>query len=1259
MTTPRDFDANTLPLDAGRRLLEASAGTGKTFALAHLVLRLLSERGIGLRDLLVVTFTDAAAAELRDRIGRRLQQGLRGLEDPAAACEDGVLEAWRERVLADTATERLRGRLLLALEDLDAADITTIHGFAQRSLRRHALEAAMAPDLSLDTDPGTLIDQVVHDYWQQQVLALPPDWLAALQRGKLDPVLLATLLEKLDSDPALALDPLPPELPPDVPLPEGLPACWQRLWAAFREAWALDGHALEDALRAQAKEWRSLGASSNDTTPYSPAPRTNRAAEVDAFLATTCGEPGGDPPHPGWVHECKHLKGYFHPGIVSKVARKLEGEERPIRLPRPALMEAVAGVVDGPLEAVLLHACCWGRAELRRRRQRAGTLSYADLLAGLDPGAGASAPTTLLQAVGARYRVALIDEFQDTDPVQWRVLRLAFSGPDHLLVMVGDPKQAIYRFRGGDIATYRQARASCTVVLELRQNRRSTPELIAALNRLMAGPSGSAGRLRRSDLEVPAVEACADRHGPDGPALELLWLGGERAAGAKPPAKGSLERQVPQRTAAHVLELLRRGAELEEGGRRRPLRPDDICLLVSFHRQAEQLRQALERLGLPSRLVSTADVFATPAATALQRFLDALADPADGGRLRLLAASSLMGWSAADLASSPPERWSELAGRLDQLARALPRQGLLGVLSELLGSRSLARLARSGRLRADLQQVAELVQRRMHGDQLGVEGAADWLRRLRLDEGRTGRGVPDDQQRHSDREDGCVAVVTVHASKGLEYPVVVCPYLWQSPDRKRASLGVRWQPPGAADPVLDLHSNLEWGTGWRAQRQQRDDQRAEAERLAYVAATRARHLLVLAWGPAAGQQASPLLPWLFPHLQLPGDGEPLAERSDGDWLVELKNSAAERQLELAIATGAAADVDPWVALASDLALGLGPLPDRPFDRSWGRSSYTGWTQASHRTAPPAALDEGRDISDPSPEEAIVSEEDGADWPDQGPLAEVPRGAEAGDALHRILEAIDYSGDLRDPASRAVTDQVLRSSAIDEAFSEPVLVGLAQVLTTPCGGELGAFRFADLPRERRLNEMNFDLSLGRARSSALAAVFRRHPGGLFAAAYAERLEALAIDSRGFLTGSIDLVFTAPDTAGQQRWWVADWKSNWLGRRDAEGRPVACGPRHYGTAAMVSLMVESHYPLQAHLYLVALHRYLGWRLSDYRPERDLGGYAYVFLRGTPGPAGERALPGAVPGMVVERPPLDRLLALDAALGVGRPEEEAGDG
>jgi exodeoxyribonuclease V beta subunit len=185
-------------------------------------------------------------------------------------------------------------------------------------------------------------------------------------------------------------------------------------------------------------------------------------------------------------------------------------------------------------------------------------------------------------------------------------------------------------------------------------------------------------------------------------------------------------------------------------------------------------------------------------------------------------------------------------------------------------------------------------------------------------------------------------------------------------------------------------------------------------------------------------------------------------------------------------------------------------------------------------------------------------------------------------------------------------------------------------------------------------MGFDLRIETVHAVELARPFHDHPGGAFGPAYAERLAALPIASRGFLTGSIDLVFHTPPGPEGGSWWVLDWKSNWLGERDATGKPQSCGPRHYGPEAMALLMADRHYPLQAHLYLVALHRLLGWRLPDYDPERHLGGYAYVFLRGTPGAgAGEHGAQGKpVPGMMVERPPLARLLALDAVLG-GRRE------
>jgi len=274
------------------------------------------------------------------------------------------------------------------------------------------------------------------------------------------------------------------------------------------------------------------------------------------------------------------------------------------------------------------------------------------------------------------------------------------------------------------------------------------------------------------------------------------------------------------------------------------------------------------------------------------------------------------------------------------------------------------------------------------------------------------------------------------------------------------------------------------------------------------------------------------------------------------------------------------------------------------------------------------------------------------WPDQGPLATFPRGAAAGDCLHRILERLDLTNGLSTAEASELVARELRRAGLEQETPDQLLAGLEQMRTTPFGGPLQGLRVADLPAARRLHEMNFDLTLERVRAADLAAAFADHPGGLFGADYAASLAHLPIDSSGFLTGSIDLVFRAdPEPAGGDgRWWVADWKSNWLGQRDGDGQPMACGPRHYSQAAMAVLMAASHYPLQAHLYLVALHRYLGWRLCGYDPKVHLGGYAYVFLRGTPGPEGQADLSGAVPGMLVERPPLGRILALDQALGGG---------
>jgi exodeoxyribonuclease V beta subunit len=1267
MNPPRPFDANRVPLAPGLRLLEASAGTGKTFALAHLVLRLVGEAGRPLSRLLVVTFTEAATAELRDRIGQRLQQALAALEDPAREANDAVLATWLGERRQEPAAEqaRLRGRLLLALEELDAADVTTIHGFCRRTLQRQALEAGRSPTLQVESEGESRIAEVVHDYGQAQLLPLPAPLLAGLRAAGVQAATLAAVLRQLDGDPALELDP-PPDLPGwNEPLPTWLPQLWEERWRSFRELWRERGHELEECLREEARRWREeFGVSRSGD--YSPRPRRQRSEELAEWIDAQ--PPEGDY---GAVRRQPLLTGYYHPGPFSAIARNLEQpDDGRVRLPQPELMEAVAALVDGPAELVRLHAAHQGRHELRRRRERAGVTTFSQLLADLDPGPNGLGAAALLDAVGDRYDAALVDEFQDTDPIQWRILRRAFGGGRHPLLIVGDPKQAIYRFRGGDLATYLRARAEATEVFELSENRRSTDALIDGLNALMA-PG-----LPRSHLSVPPVRARAGRAAPQPPQppIEVLWLG---QPDRPPPSRSALEGELPGPMAATVVELLERGLSLAEGSGQRPLRPDDICLLVHQHRQAEALRAALERRGVASRLVSRADVFASPAATSLQRLLDALADPADANRLRLLAVSPLLGWDAAQLTTDPQRQTGGLAGRLARLAEQLPQRGLLGVLADLIDGERMACLAMSGRWLADLQQVAALVQERLHADQLGAQAAADWLRRLRLD---PDRAVPEEHQAHSDRVDGAVSVVTIHRSKGLEYPVVICPTLWSAASgprpRSGRGSGGRWQPPGAAAPRLDLHLDTRWGAGLEARRQQGQAEEAERERLAYVAVTRARDLLLLAWGPAADQRGGPLFPWLFGEPP-PSEREedPVAAAPPEHWQERLRQRIAAGDLPVTLRTPPPADGPRWRPRSAGAAeLACGPVPrQESIDRFWGRSSYTSWTQAAHGGA--AAPDEGRDTLDPEadsetgpeaeiePDRNTDAETEPATQQENGPLARFPRGAAAGDCLHRILERIELTRPLAEADNRRVVEQELRRAGLDGAWTASALEGLERMRRTPFGGGLGRLAPADLPPDSRLAEMGFDLRIDLVRSADLARAFREYPGGPFGVDYATRLAGLPIASRGFLTGSIDLVFRATGVDGQERWWVADWKSNWLGRRDENGEPLACGPRHYGATAMAQLMAASHYPLQAHLYLVALHRYLGWRLPGYKPEKHLGGYAYVFLRGTPGPRTGGKAAARIPGMVVEQPPLARLLALDMALGgtapagaSARAEEEA---
>ena len=644
------FDPNHYPLDPGLRLLEASAGTGKTFALAHLALRLISEGAVPLPSLLVVTFTDAAAAELRSRIGQRLQDALTGLEalerGAALPQADPVLQQWWQRAPQGQSRRDWISRVLMALEQLDAADITTIHGFCTRSLRRLAISSGAAMQQQLETDATALVQEVVQDIWQQHVFTLPLPQLQGLMLAGLSSDGLSAALERLDGDPQAQLQTDGDDFDPSEPLGDQLERSLQASWRRFVSCWTRDGVELEQCFRSTALQWKEMGFK---PSPYSPKPTADRCAQVDRWIAAH----GSTPDLCSIRAQQKLLHDYFHPGVWCRTARKC-GEEEP-SLAAPELQRAIADLWDGPIERVWRYALQWCLQQLQRRRQRSGTVSFAGLLTAMDPG---DAEASWLEPLQQRYRAVMVDEFQDTDPVQWRLLQRSFGGGSHLLLLVGDPKQAIYRFRGGDLDTYRRARGLVSRIDTLEDNYRTTPPLMAGLNALMA-PG-----LPESGLEVPAVQARTARPAavlPDGQQpLQLLQLEQELLSG-----KTAIEAAVPPAVAEVVMQLL-----MEQPA----LSPDQLCILVSRHDQAADLRRALAERGVPTRLVAQGDVLDSDAALVLQRLLDALAAPADDRRLRLLAASPLVGWSADRLRCEAQDpQLDALAQRLRQAADQLPR----------------------------------------------------------------------------------------------------------------------------------------------------------------------------------------------------------------------------------------------------------------------------------------------------------------------------------------------------------------------------------------------------------------------------------------------------------------------------------------------------------------------------------------------------------------------------------------------------------
>ncbi|KRG68477.1 exodeoxyribonuclease V subunit beta [Pseudoxanthomonas dokdonensis] len=1177
-----DIDGQTrdpwlsLPL-AGVHLVEASAGTGKTFTLATLVTRLVVERDLRLAQILTVTFTEAATQELRKRIRARLQLALDLVANEVAG-DDSPEVALTRALLANhlassgESSEALRHRLRRAVDESDLAAIFTIHGFCARVLREHALESGQTFDPpELLAHDRELRDEVATDLWRAH--ARDPDTVDdLLALWKQGPQELAADLSSLVREPVL--------LPPAAPLPADPTP--QLAMAADALLLAIEQHSddamalIEEAFQQKIFDGR----------------RARRPSFEKAFAELRAGRAARY-----WPRDDKKLH------LEKLLPERLLGfckEDMQDKVPRSPLFDALADwcAADDAMQdyrarrrARLLHRLRdEARTQLLRTKRRRRVQTYDDLIDEVSDALQGEQGQLLARRLREQYRIALVDEFQDTDLRQWRIFEQVFgpASDEPALFLIGDPKQAIYGFRGGDVHTYLAARASAMPTPALSHNFRSRPSLLAAIAALYEQAGNAAfvdDRIHFQPIQAgdKRVDGDYQRDGQIAPALTLWQAPVPTDLDARGnPKPWNADRSRELATAACVAAIHRAisdgraGRALING---RPLRPGDIAVLVRSHNEATRIQRALAEVGIAAVAAGKQSLFETSEARELHTLLLSLLHGADDGRLRAALATVLVGEDAAAVAAL--DRDSDVsAADADSSARhrhwqqqamgwreRLQRGGPLALVNELCAAQAprLLALADGERRISNFLQLAELLQH-AQARALGLQGLVDWLgRRIasadRNDETQLLR-LESDAQR--------VQIITLHKSKGLEYPLVFLPFVGIG--RKPGSPG-RHCVAHDHDDGRRLHWKLDLPeAGWSdAERIWRQEQQAEDARLLYVGLTRAEHALWLAHGSFYNQHGSPLQPLLGNVYALAARPEIYLDRQlPDDGLPRLPAESAARVPPARRATRLSSS-DWWVYSFTQLA-----------------NAEAGSDPSSAATVPPPGggdepgpASHGDDID---PVEAVFD----------------PRfsGSRFGVALHAALEDADFSawrdwqpGDSAPAAESALIEQALRQEgyAVDELTDGVALTTalVGQTLTVPLPEGV---RLCDVAADDRRAEIEFQFALQPTRVDALLQLLHRHGLVLQRSGFGLRRRL-----QGLMTGLIDLTYRVDD-----RWYVLDYKSNRLARYD-----------HPSLAAAMS---DSEYDLQALIYTLALHRWLRFRLgTGYDYARDFGGIRYLFCRG----------------------------------------------
>ncbi len=1151
----KPFDLMHAPL-SGTNLIESGAGTGKTFTIAGLFLRLILEKELSVEQILVVTFTKAATEELKERIRQKLLRAK--ISFATGIADDPLIDHLVKKHPDPHDAER---RIKDALSEFDTAAIYTIHGFCQRVLFESAFETGSLFSTEVTTETFRMLQAVADDFWRKHLYDTPPEVIRyALHGGGLkSPSAFLDLLQRFDrSDIDVIPSPRPCALPSLEPFRRSLSEI-RADWPAFRESCAqllsdpglkanVYGSLQGGGRRKKILEWQN--AMDGLVDPSSVGfPLFKGFENLTSKKLIRATKKGQNPPAHPFFDRCTALAAWD---------------------------ETLKKEVEQCLISLRVRMFQFAAKELRVRKQDENVYFFHDLLATLKAALDRPGGHALIKAIRNRYKAALVDEFQDTDAVQYHIFSTLFAPNEAILFMIGDPKQAIYGFRGADIFSYLKAVRDAEHRYTLTANWRSEADLIAAVNALYLNTKTPFVFPEIPFFKgVPGNQRQYARGGET--AMGLWYLDSETE---KPMSKTEATRIIAAHVADEILHLIRGKARTRAG---------DIAVLVRTNRQAQIVKSHLSLRGVPAVLYQAGNIFDSHEAMEVERVLASVSEPRNERLFRAALATEIMGVSgeAMETVAGEDRVWEPLRKNFLEYLDMWRSDGFVRMFQRFLSRENVRNRLLSypdgDRRLTNLMHIEELLQDVSTRRRLGPAGLIKWLSEQRDPD------TPrlDAHQLRLESDADAVTIATIHKSKGLEYDTVFCPFAWEGSTLSGAPV-VFHDPEAAKQICLDFGSERLETHKQLAQ----NELLSENLRLLYVALTRAKRKCYLVWGRIRGAETSALA-YLFHYdtaTQTP------------DVVSDLKNQMRSKQPDQLIAdvhrlVNAAAGAISFEELPADRPVAGSAPPEQHrllFGRHFNAKIDSAWRVSSY-----SALIFQHDTETESPDRDayVFQDSSDADIAFTPTAFSFPKGVRAGLFFHDILEKLSPDDAVDDV--KTVIREKLDAYGFDTLWEGVVFDTVRQVFSVLLpAGDL-CFSLSDVRRADRIHEMEFYFPTIAVTPKKLQEIFSFHGEHRIPDGFPEKLGRLVYSpTAGFMKGYVDLVF-----GYQEKFFLIDWKSNYLGNRIED----------YHQNALMPAMTEGYYFLQYYLYTLALDRYLSARVPGYRYDSHFGGVFYLFLRG----------------------------------------------